>query len=149
MSEQFSISGLDELKADLEKAVKLYPDKSEESLKKAGKQFKNRVVKITHEATFKHTGKLTKGYKLDPVEGFGVNMQINFRGTAPHFHLIENGHNQVSQKTRNGKTIKGGGKVIGFVPGRMIVHQAREEFREKLPEIMEEMLHKILRESDL
>ena len=45
-----------------------------------------------------------------------------------------------SQKENNG---------IRFVPGRMIVHQAREEFREKLPEIMEEMLHKILRESDL
>ena len=64
MSEEFSISGLDELKADLEKAVKLYPDKSEESLKKAGKQFKNRVVKITHEATFKHTGKLIVKFNL-------------------------------------------------------------------------------------
>lgn len=145
----FSILGLDELVEDLEKAVKHYPDKSIETLEKAGKQFKNRVIKITNEATFKHTGNLVKGYKLDPVEGFGINMQINFRGTAPHFHLIENGHNQVSQKTKNGKKLENGGKVIGFVPGRLIVHQAREEYRTKLPEEMKKMLEDILKESDL
>lgn len=149
MIEQFSISGLDELVEDLEKAVKLYPDKSMETLEQAGKKFKNRVIKITNKATFKHTGKLVKGYKLDPVEGFGINMQINFRGTAPHFHLIENGHDLVSQKTRNGKKLEDGGKVMGFVPGRLIVHQAREEYKTKLPKEMKKMLEDILKESDL
>lgn len=149
MSSEFTITGLEELTEDLKKAVKIYPDKAMETLETTGKKFKNRVIKITNEATEKHTGNLAKGYKLDPVNGFGVNMSVDFRATAPHFHLIENGHNQVSQKTRNGHPIEGGGQVIGFVPGRLIVHQAREEYRVKMPQIMTDMLDEILRESDL
>ena len=149
MNEQFSISGLDELRADLEKAVKLYPDKSEKMLKKAGKQFKNRVIKITHEATAHHTGNLAKGYKIDQVQGFGINMQVNFRATAKHFHLIENGHEMVVGRVKKGRKIIKEGKVVGYVPGRLIVHQVREEYRTELPKIMEKMLEEILRESDL
>lgn len=149
MSADFTITGLEELTEDLKKATKLYPDKAMGTLESTGKKFKSRVIKITHEATDTITGNLVKGYKLDPVKGFGVNMSVDFRATAPHFHLIENGHNQVSQKTRNGQPVEGGGQVIGFVPGRLIVHQAREEYRTKMPQIMTDMLDEILRESDL
>lgn len=144
MSMEFDISGLDELTECLQKVVKRYPDKAMETMEKTGKKFKNRVIKITHSAVDQITGNLIKGYKLDPVEGYGLNTQVNFRGTAPHFHLIENGHNQVV-----GKSKKKAGRVVGFVPGRLIVHQAREEYKSQLPIILEETLTELLKESDL
>ena len=154
MSMDITITGLEELTEDLEKAIKLYPNKAKETLQSTGQEFRKRAKKITHEAVFEKTGNLVKGYKLEPVKEVGVDMHVNFRATAPHFHLIENGHNQVKQYTKtlkNGDEIelKGGGQVIGFVPGRLIVHQAREEYRVKMPQIMDEMLEEILRESDL
>lgn len=146
MSLEFDISGLDELTECLQKVVKRYPDKAMETMEKTGKKFKNRVIKITHKAVFQHTGNLIKGYKLDPVQGYGLNTQITFRGTAPHFHLIENGHNQVVGKSRKKRK---SGRVVGFVPGRLIVHQAREEYKKELPAILEKTLTELLKESDL
>ena len=35
---------------------------------------------------------------------------------------------------------------MGFVPGRLIVHQAREEYKTKLPQEMKKMLEDILKE---
>ena len=149
MSSEVILTGLDELHEDLRKAMKRYPDKSIEVMEQTGKKFKSRVQQITREATYTHTGNLIKGYKLDPVRGYGSSVSVDFSGTAPHFHLIENGHNIVKQKSRKGKVLEGGGQVIGFVPGRLIVHQAREEYKQQLPKIMEELLTELLKESDL
>lgn len=135
----FEITGLDELQEDFKKALKAYPDKAYDTLEDTGKQFKKRVVQITREAVDQHTGKLIKGFKLDKMQGYGSNMQKNFRGTAPHFHLIENGHDQA---TKDGQT-------IGFVPGRLIVDQARKEYSVKMPQIMSKMCDEILKRSDL
>lgn len=160
MSSEFTITGLEELTEDFEKAVKSYPRKAKETLEDTGQDFRKRVKQIIKggngkkAAVFNKTGNLIKGLKVSKAEGAGVDMSVYFRSTAPHTHLIENGHNQVKQHTKklkNGTKInlKDGGKVIGFVPGRLIVHQAREEYRVKMPQIMTDMLDEILRESDL
>ena len=145
-----SITGIEELMEERQDAIKKYPDIAKEALEDAGKKFKNAVKKETRRATFTHTGNLLKGYKLDKVEGQGSFMHINFRATAPHFHLIENGHELVSQKTKKGKRLKNGGQNIGFVPGRLIVAAVRADFSEgKFPEEMEKAMEKLLKESRL
>lgn len=143
MSSEFVITGLDELKEDLKKAVKLYPDKAEKTLKSTCNQFKKRVCQITDEAGIKeHTGNLKKGFKVGQVTGYGSDMEIKFYGETkrnPHFHLIENGHNQITKD----------GKNVGFVPGYHIVAQARTEYKSELPKQLNKMCKKILKECDL
>lgn len=136
---QLDLNGLNELQQDLKRAIKIYPDKAQENLVILGKQFKSRAIKITRSAVKKHSGKLIKGYKLDPVIGFGINMQVDFRGAAPHFHLIENGHEQITKNGRN----------VGFVAGRQIVKQCRDEYSAIVPIALAKMTAEILRECDL
>ena len=142
-------NGIEELQNAMRKAIEKYPGTAEEYLKKVGKNFKKRVLKITDSAVDTHTGRLKKGYKLGPVKSYGANMYIEFSGTAKHFHLIENGHNQVLPKKKKGKTMKNGGSVVGFVPGRLIVKQARAEYQEKMPQLMEQAIDEIIRGSGL
>lgn len=150
MSEmQLDLKGMEELQEAMKKAIEKYPGTAEEHLENAGKSFKKRVLKITDSAVDRHTGNLKKGYKLGPVKAFGTRMYIEFSGTAKHFHLIENGHNQMLPKRRKGKETKNGGAVVGFVPGRLIVKQARAEYQEKMPQLMEEMVDDIRKGSGL
>ena len=58
--------------------------------------------------------------------------------SAPHFHLIEDGHQLVR-----------GGRVIGFVPGKHIMERTRNEYEDIVPEEFEKMADDILGECDL
>lgn len=154
MSESFKeisldLTGVADLQESMMKAVNLYSNKVEEALEESGKDFKRRVIQETRKAVNQKTGNLIKGYKLDPVSGYGINMEINFRGTAPHFHLIENGHELVTPKTRKGKKLKNGGKTVGFVAGRLIVHKIRSDYRIVFPQKMQKVCNEILKDSDL
>lgn len=146
---EIRLDGMEELRADLLRAVRAEPGMARTALEKAGKKFKSAVMKETYSAVEKKTGNLAKGYKLDKVEGFGNNMHINFRATAPHFHLVENGHEQVTQKTRKGKKLRNGGRNIGFVPGRLIVAKVRVEYGTKFPKDVAEQFNKMLEENNL
>jgi hypothetical protein len=135
----FDLNGFSDLQENLQKAIKKYPDMGAERLENISKDFKKRVIQITKQSVDSHTGKLIRGFKLDKMRGFGVNMEKDFRGTAPHFHLIENGHNQVTKDGRN----------VVWVPGRLIVKQARDEYADKMPQEMQKLIEDITRECDL
>lgn len=135
------LEGFDELQSSLRSAVQKYPDMAADRLESISKDFKKRVIQITKQSTATHSGKLIKGFKLDKMQNYGVNMQKDFRGTAPHFHLIENGHRQLG---KNGENV---GK--GWVPGLQIVKQARDEYADKMPEEMQRLVDDITRECDL
>lgn len=137
----FEISGFDELRDELAKAIKLYPDLAESKLENTAKKFKNRVITITYSAVGKRTGNLIKGFKLDKMRHYGINMEKDFRGTAPHFHLIENGHNLINKA---GESV---GK--GWVPGHNIVDQARNEYSDIMPEVVKDLLNDITKRSGL
>ncbi|MSS63178.1 HK97 gp10 family phage protein [Velocimicrobium porci] len=146
---EIDLSGLEELKDDLQKAVKAYPDKAQETLEVLGKQFKKDTIKETYKAVNKKSGNLVKGYKVEKVHGYGMGMEVDFYAKAPHFHLIENGHEIILPKTRKGKSRKNGGKNKGFVPGRLIVKKVRGDYKEIVPEKMKKMVDEILEECNL
>ena len=135
----FTLSGLDELNSSLKKAIKAYPDLAEERLKKIGNKFKKEVKEKTDEEVKTRSGKLKKGYKLSKVYGYGINMQIDFMGTAPHFHLVENGHVKYNRK----------GEVIGFTPGKHVVDKAEKNFQDILPNELKKLVEDISKECDL
>jgi hypothetical protein len=137
----FDFKGFDELQNSLKDAIKKYPDMAEDRLEVISKKFKNRVIEITHQAVKTHSGRFVKGFKLGKIRCYGMNMEKDFRGTAPHFHLIENGHRLTD---KNGKSV---GK--GWVPGYQIVKQARDEYAEKLPAEMQGLIDDIVKECGL
>lgn len=135
----FDIDGLDELQDSLIKAMRSYGDIAEEELEDVSKDFKKDVVKHTKESVDRRSGKLLRGFKLDKLQGYGENISIDFRGTAPHFHLIENGHEQVTKR----------GKKVGWVAGRLIVHQTRNEYKSIMPKRMLRVLDRVAEKSGL
>lgn len=136
---EFEFDGLDELKDALVVAMRSYGDIAEEELESTSKDFKKDVIKHTKEAVEKRSGKLLRGFKLDKLQGYGENISIDFRGTAPHFHLIENGHEQYNKK----------GEKVGWVAGRLIVHQTRNEYKSIMPKRMMNVLEKVIEKSGL
>lgn len=135
------LNGQGELANALETAIRIYPDLAEVWLGRAGRDFKKKAIKNTEALVKRHVRKngIIKGYKVGKVKGYGVNMEVEFRGTAKHFHLVENGHEQQDRK----------GNTIGFVPGRHMVEKTRNEFESIMPRLMDSMIDDILRKSGL
>lgn len=139
-NEDLEISGANEFAEELEKMLQEQPKICEKALKSVGNKFRKRVRQVTKESTEKITGKLIRGYSLSKVSrnGFG-DMDIDFYATSPHFHLVEHGHVQKDKK----------GKEIGVVPGRLMVHQVREEFKDTMPEELQKALDILLKKEGL
>lgn len=127
---KFEINGLEEFSEKLQMAIKKYPDKAEEKLEDIAKKFKKSVIKKTPV----RTGKLRKSYKLSKVQQTGRTMYIEFRSTAPHFHLVERGH---FQKTKHGDR---------WIPGDRMVEKTVKEFEEVIPQEVNKWLEDIFRE---
>lgn len=136
---QMTVAGLDELTDDLKRAVSSYPDMAEKSLKKMGNKLKRETIKYTKSVVKEHTGRLVKGYKVGRVKGYGTNMSVDFSGTAPHFHLVENGHRLVAP----------GGEEKGFVQGKHMIATTAASFDGVMQGEMEKMTDRILRETGL
>lgn len=127
---KFEVKGLEEFSEKLQEAIKRYPDKAEEKLEDIAKRFKKSV----QEKTPVKTGKLKKSYKLSKVQQIGHTMYIEFRSTAPHFHLVERGHNQ---KTKSGTK---------WIPGVRMLERTVEEYEEIIPKEVEKWLEDIFKE---
>lgn len=141
---EFDEDGLKKLEQDLTKAIKKCPKKAKETLDALGKEFKNSARKKA-DKTLKHTERAggDKKWAIKRRWGSktideGVGMTNLIWNSAPHFHLIENGH----QLVRDGKT-------IGFVEGKHIMEKTRDDYRNIVPERFEKMVDDILKESDL
>ncbi len=139
---EFSMEGLEEFERDIEKAIRKAPAQAEETLVELGKEFKNSAKKRanTELKHIKREGDNKKwaigrkwGHKL--VDD-GLSATVLVWNSAPHFHLVENGHNLV----RNGCT-------VGFVPGKHIMERTRNEYKDIVYERFEKMVDDILKES--
>lgn len=141
---EFCFEGLEEFERDLKKAIKKAPMQAEETLMELAKEFKKSAKKKAkaelkpHEREEQQKKKAIErkwGHKL--VNG-GLGATVLVWNSAPHFHLIENGHQLVK-----------GGHVIGFAPGKHIMEKTRNDYKNIVPERFEKMVDDILRESDL
>lgn len=138
------IEGLEELERDLTYVIKKFPAHAEETLKKLAKDFKKSAKKRTDSAVkhTKRTGDAVKkainkkwGHK---IKGDGLARAALVWNSAPHFHLVENGHQLVKD-----------GKVINFVEGKHMMEKTRDEYEGIVPERFKKMVDDILKESDL
>ena len=137
---EFNIEGLDELESDLRFAMEEYPKEMRTGLRKIANDFKKSCKDRTPDGK-NHKGDASK--KLH--KKFGVRTRVEGDTTlalvynsARHFHLVENGHNVV----RNGM-------VVGWAPGKNMMKDTRDEYRDIVPERFEKLCDEVLRRHDL
>ena len=141
---EFSFDGLEEFQHALEKAIQKAPAQTEQTLLEVAKEFKASAKRKANSA-LKHVEREGDDKKRAIKRRWGHKMVDDRLGatvlvwnSAPHFHLVENGHNLVR-----------GGRVIGFVPGKHIMEKTRHEYEDTVPERFEKMVEDVLKESGL
>ncbi len=141
---EFNFEGLEELELDLEMAIKKAPEQAEGTLIELAKEFKKSAKKRAKVET-KHEKREGDDKKWAIERRWGHKLVDDYLGatvlvwnSAPHFHLVEKGHQIVR-----------GGRVIGFTPGKHIMEKTRYEYKDIIPERFEQMVDDILKECDL
>lgn len=149
------ITGLDTLSKKLQHLVNNYPKESEELLVKMGNKFRNHVKDLTPDGGNPNSKrKLMKSYRVSKVQGYGSDRFVEFRSTAPHFHLIERGHEikppktQPKNKKRRKITTanrKKYSKGKSRVEGKFMVKKTTLQFQNEFPTDVEKMVNKMVR----
>lgn len=136
---EFELEGLDELESDLRFAMEEYPKEMRGGLRKIANDFKKSCKARTPD------GKTSKDASKKLRRKFGTRTKVEGDTTlalvynsARHFHLVENGHNLVR-----------GGQVVGWVPGKHMMEQTRNEYQDVIPERFEKLCDETLRRHDL
>lgn len=121
MKDGFDLSEIDELVKDLETIEKNRPKASKSFLKKEGTKLKNKTLRKAKAIVDKEdTGNYINGIKRgEPYLYKGYILSIRAFNSAPHAHLLEDGHLLVSET----------GEEIGYVKGRHIFEKSRNEFQ--------------------
>ncbi|OMC81869.1 hypothetical protein BK128_21545 [Viridibacillus sp. FSL H7-0596] len=114
------IEGLSEFQRDLlDVAQRRLPRETYKIMRKIGSKARTQVAKHARSKVKKDSGNYHKKFKRGRVfkdaEGQIVVRVIN---SAPHGHLIEYGHRQVTKD----------GHEIGFVPGKKVMEQGMGQF---------------------
>ena len=137
---ELNLDGMDELMRDFERLINRYPDKADELLTKEMRQLRKKVTKRMKQE--KKSRKKSKRplenagtYKISPVLGMGSRRYIEMGAKAPHFHLVERGHNLVL-----------GGRTVKHVEGTKYFERTVTEHEEELPRVVERMVAELLRE---
>lgn len=138
------VDGLEDLEKSLKDLSKKYPDKAGELLIKDARELRKDVVKETKDVTkTKSSSKYSLGkvgsYKISPVQGFGSNQFVEISAKAPHFHLVEHGHNLILPS----------GEHRGFVQGKHMMETTIKKHQENMPNIVSDMVDKLLKEEGL
>ena len=136
---EFELEGLEELETDLRFATNEYPKEMRSGVRKIANDFKKSCKARTPD------GKTSKDASKKLRRKFGTRTKVEGDTTlalvynsARHFHLVENGHNLVR-----------GGQVVGWVPGKHMMEQTRNEYQDIVPERFEQLRNEVFRRHDL
>lgn len=127
-----SVTGLDEMAERCRKISERYQYEVEETMIKSGNELKKEARKQTASAVDRITGRLERSYTVK-VSGEGSATHADLYNTAPHFHLVENGHIQTDRN----------GNEIGFVPGRQMVPAAVRNYEPTFYRNVEKLLDEL------
>lgn len=141
---ELKVEGIEELENDIREATEKCPKELKKGLNNIANEFRRSARKRTPDNK-NHKGnpklKLKKRYnKWAFVEDDKTGVTIY--NDAPHFHLVEQGHNLVKGKGENAR-------IIGFVPGKHMMEKTKNEYENIVPQRFEEILDDILKECDL
>jgi len=126
------IKGIGEFQAKLRAVEKRAPDRILDKLDEEGKKLRTAARKNTP----KIRDNLRGGYKLLSAEKIAGGYQKGMTNIAPHFHLVEKGHRQVTPN----------GKEIGFTPGKFYLEKTVKEREADTAKELENWLDELFKE---
>lgn len=118
---------MDALCEDYIKVARKLPDAEKQMLKEEGRKLRKKTKDGIKRAMLgKKTGNYRKSIKLGKVYKYHGVQAVRVYSSAPHAHLIEEGHRMVTHD----------GREVGYVPGYFIFQVAAKEFT---PELVEDL----------
>ena len=139
---ELEFRGLDTLTHDFEMVVKNYPDETVSALMKTAKSFIQDTTASMpgYYSTGKRPLNSPKEWERNKEKLFtGQTAAVTITCTAPHWHLVENGHAMWVH-----------GKPTGlYVPGKHYVEKQSKVYKEKRPAMMRQHVDKLLKEHNL
>ena len=144
----FSFEGLDELRDDLQKMLSRYPDETEKEVYRLAGVFTKDVNAKMPGSYSQGKHPIPKAWHRSREKGYfgGYTVGIEIENTAPHWHLVENGHTVKADPkmyaaytagrldhTKSKRTAKSRSKnpnlrVLGWAPGKGYCLQTRAEW---------------------
>lgn len=121
MTDGFDITELTDFEKRLVKlANDRMPKESKKFLRDEGTKLRKKTFAKAKQKVKKDTGNYFKSIKRGKVYIYKGNDALSIRvySGAPHAHLIEKGHRQVTKD----------GKEIGFVPGKRVFEESQIQF---------------------
>lgn len=136
MDDGFDFKELDSFqKQMLEVANDTMPKESKKFIRKEGTKLRKNTAKKARQKVKKKTGKYFKSIKRGKAYYYNSNLSIRAYSTAPHAHLIEKGHRQVTKD----------GKEVGWVDGQHIFEDSQKEFENEYFEDNEKFVEELVK----
>jgi hypothetical protein len=116
----FEMEGLTEFQEDLlEIAQEKLPKQTNKIMRKIGSKARTQVARLARSTVNKDTGMYHKRFKRGKVfKDDDGQIVVRVYNSAPHAHLIEYGHRQVTKD----------GEEVGFTPGKHVMVQGMKKF---------------------
>ena len=135
MSQGFDLSELQKYAKDLATVGQEYEKAERRFLQKEGAKLRSKT-KAQARKLGKKTGNYLKSIKRGKVYEYDGAQAVRVYSTAPHAHLIEDGHRMVSHD----------GRELGFVPGMHIFEVSGKDFQPEFLADIDEMLDEVVKE---
>lgn len=127
------ITGLDEVENGISSLVKAVPVAANQGLMGIAREFRKSARARTPDSGKSHKAKLKKKYGIKTVDKSKTNVTVMVYNSAPHFHLVERGHELVIA-----------GKNCGFVAGQHMFEKTVNEYERIMPNELEGIIDKAL-----
>ena len=134
-SKVFDVSELEDFARQMGKNADKFRKQQKPFLRKEGNKLKTKTVRGA-KVLGKKTGNYLKSIKRGKVYEYDGAQAVRVYSTAPHAHLIEDGHRMVSHD----------GRELGFVPGMHIFEVSGKDFQPEFLADIDEMLDEVVKE---
>ena len=128
-SRVFDVTELDTFARNMQRSAQQFQRKQKSFLRKEGTKLKSKTVSRARTLGRK-TGNYIKSIKRGKVYDYNGAHAVRVYSTAPHAHLIEEGHRMVTHD----------GREVGFVKGHHVFELAAEDFEPEYYTDLDEML---------
>lgn len=116
-SRVFDVTELDGFARNMQRSAQQFQRQQKAFMRKEGTKLKNKTLRRARTLGRK-TGNYLKSIKRGKVYQYNGAQAVRVYSTAPHAHLIEEGHRMVTHD----------GREVGFVPGHHVFEIAGTEF---------------------
>lgn len=133
-SKVFDVTELDDFAQRMQRTSERFRRQQKTFMRKEGTKLKTRTLRKAR-VLGRKTGNYLKSIKRGKVYEYDGAQAVRVYSTAPHAHLLENGHRMVTHD----------GREVGFVPGHHVFETAGTEFEPQYLMDIDDFLDKEVR----